>query len=178
MKRMFGLLAILASVLLSACASVGPATKISVTMPDGESATIVAHSQSVPDWLLKRDSLALNYVVKGEVSEKQLAAVAETERACRIYTDTVRPSNLVAVLSHGVLYAIAGYIGVGIGSQAITGTVRSEYAEYGAWASGAAGLANGVVTLGGQTYTFENCGREVLGLFPGYNVRVLHKSPY
>ncbi|MFA5996204.1 MAG: hypothetical protein WC790_00560 [Candidatus Paceibacterota bacterium] len=166
------------TVLLGACAGPGPRVNISVTMPDGERATIVAHQQAVPDWMLDRGKLALNYIVKGEVGAKQLAAVAETERACRIYTDTVRPSNLVGVVSSGVLYAAAGFIGVGIGSQAFTGAVQSEYATYGAWASGVSGTANGVVTLGGQTYTFENCGREVLGLFPGYEVRVLNKSPY
>lgn len=178
MKNALSLAAILASVFLGACASPGPTTKILVSMPDGEKATIVAHSQNAPDWMMDRSKLALNYMVKGEVGAKQLAAVAESERACRIYTDTVRPSNLVAVASSGVLYAAAGFIGIGIGSGALTGAVQSEYAAYGAWASGVAGAANGVITLGGQTYTFENCGREVLALFPQYEVRVLQKSPY
>ncbi len=179
MKNAISWTAILASaVILGACASPGAVTKIPVNMPNGEKATIVAHSQSAPDWLMDRSKLALNYMVKGEVSKEQLAAVAEGERACRIYTDTVRPSNLVAVASSGVLYAAAGFIGVGIGSQALTGAVQSEYAMYGAWASGVAGAANGMMTMGGQTYTFENCGREVLALFPQYEVRVLQKSPY
>ena len=172
------LAAILVSLTLGACASVGPARGISVTMPDGEKATIVAHNQSVPDWMLNRNKLALNYIVKGNVGDEQLAAVAATEKACRIYTKTVRPSNLVAVMSSGVLYAAAGYIGVGVGSKAFVGTVPHQYARYGAWATGIAGTANGIITLGGQTYTFENCGREILGLFPGYKVQVIQKSPY
>ena len=170
--------AILASViLLGACATQGERKEILVTVGK-EKATIVAHEQSVPDWMLDRDTLALNYVVRGAVSEKQLKAVAEIERACRIYTDTVRPSNLVAVLSHGALYATAGYVGLGVGSRVFTGAVQSQYAEYGFWATGIVGTANGIITLGGQTYTFENCGREVLALFPGYEkVRILGKSP-
>jgi len=178
MKTNLKWIAILASIVLTACAGPGAKTNILVTMPNGEKATIIAHKQSVPDWMLDRDKLAFNYMVKSEISEKQLAAVAEAERACRIYTNTVRPSNLVGVVSSGVLYAAAGFVGVGIGSQALTGAVQSQYATYGAWASGVSGAANGTVTLGGQTYTFENCGREVLALFPGYEVRVLQKSPY
>lgn len=174
-------LAVLASLLLSACATQGPPKYIGVTMPDGEKATIVAHNQSVPDYMLSRDSMKLNYIVKGGVSEKQLAAVAETERACRIYTETVRPHSLVAVLSSGVIYSIAGAAGLYFGSAAFAGAthaLQKEYAEYGAWASGTGGTANGLISLGGQTYTFESCGREIFTLFPGYNVRVLNKSPY
>ncbi|MBU6388752.1 hypothetical protein KGQ72_02685 [Patescibacteria group bacterium] len=172
------LAAILVSLMLGACAGVGPATKIGVTMPDGEKATIVAHNQSVPDWMLAKDKLALNYIVKSDVSAKQLAAVAEAERACRIYTGTVRPNNLVTVISNGAIYAIAGGIGVGLGAKAFPGAVYREYQRYGAAAGLFAGAANGMVTLGGQTYTFENCGREVLALFPGYDVKILQKSPY
>lgn len=170
-------IAILA-ILAGGCVGPGKVVRIPVTMPDGERATIVAHDQQVPDWMLDMDKLAINYVVKGDVDKKQLAAVAETEKACRLYTGIVRPNNLVAVLSGGVLYAAAGAFGVGIGSMAIPGTVAGQYAQYGAAALGTAGTANGIIVLGGQTYTFENCGREVLYLFPGYKVRVLQKSPY
>ncbi|MFZ3043792.1 MAG: hypothetical protein WA058_01650 [Minisyncoccia bacterium] len=182
MKNVLCSIAILASVLLTACAGPGPRKEIPLTMPGGEKATIVAHNQMAPDWMLDRNKMALNYVVKGNINEKQLAAIAETERACRIYTDTVRPSNLVAVLSGGALYALAGYIGVGLGSRALAGAVQSQYAKYGAWASGVAGAANGVITLGGQTYTFDNCAMNVVGvfpeIFPGSKVRILTKSPY
>lgn len=151
---------------------------IPLTMPGGETATIVAHNQRVPDWMLRRKNLVLNFIVKGNVSQEQLAAVAETERACRIYTKVVRPNDLVAVLSSGVLYAAAGFGGVGAGSQMFSGASFIEYGGYGAAADGVAGLANGVISLGGKTYTFENCGREVLALFPGYGVHVIQKSPY
>lgn len=177
MKTFIGRIAILATVILiSACAGPGARTEIPVSMPDGEKMTIVAHKQTVPDWMLDRDNLALNYVIMGEMSAKQLAAVAEAERACRLYAGTVRPSNLVNVMSQGALYALAGYVGVGIGSQAFAGAIKGQYAKYGAWATGTAGLANGAVTIAGQTYTFENCGREILPSH--YGVRVLQKSPY
>jgi len=166
------------TVFLDACAGPGALTRIPVTMPEGQRATIVAHNQSVPDWMLSKKKLALNYMVRGDVSPVQLAAVAESERACRIYTDTVRPDNLVAVFSSGVLYAGAGYLGVGLGSHSFSGVVHAQYARYGAWATGVAGAAGGVVALGGQTYTFENCGREIFDLFPEEEIRVLQKSPY
>lgn len=180
MKNRLSLIAILASIFLTACAGPGERMQIPVTMPgtNGGKATIVAHNQQVPDWWLDQGQLALNFMVKGDVDNDKLLAVAEAERACRIYTGTVRPSNLVAVLSGGALYALAGGIGVGFGSQAFPGAVQSQYQYYGAMASGTGGTANGVISLGGQTYTFENCGRELFDLFRGYEVRVLHKSPY
>ncbi len=172
------LLAAIAAILLAACAGPGDVVRIPVTMPGGEKATIVAHNQQAPDWLLDRDHLAMNYIVKGEVSDKQLTAVAEAERACRIYTKTARPHNLVAVLSNGALYFAAGYAGMGWASHAFRGVDSNQYALYGGRATGTAGIANGIITLGGQTYTFENCGREIMDLFPVYTVRVLNKSPY
>ncbi len=178
MTRKLYMLAIMAMLTFTACIGPGPREEVRLKMPDGETATIFAHNQQVPDWMLDREKMAINFVLKGSVSKKQLAAVAETERACRLYTGVVRPNNLVAVLSSGVLYAAAGALGGGLGSMAITGAVASEYAQYSASALGSAGLANGIITLGGQTYTFENCSREVLGLFPNYKVRVLQKSPY
>ncbi|MCX6786472.1 MAG: hypothetical protein NTU85_01475 [Candidatus Kaiserbacteria bacterium] len=172
-----GFAMLVVAMMLGGCGA-GQLVKIPLTMPDGEKATLVAHNQTAPDWMIRSGAMKLNFVVRGDVSEKQLLAVARVEDACRIYTKTVRPNALVAVLSSGVLYAAAGYLGVGFGSQAFAGAVFSEYAKYGAMATGAAGLANGVISLGGKTYTFENCGSQVLGLFPGYDVRVLQKSPY
>ena len=180
MKKMLVGLALVASTgFLTGCASVGEQVRIPVTMPNGERATIVAHNQSVPDWMLSRDSLRLNYIVPGEVTKEQIAAVAEAERACRLYTDTVRPSNLVAVLANGILYGLAGGLGVGIGSQAFNFARFNEYFQYGGTASGFGGAANGIISLGGQTYTFEDCGGNVLSTMRGYKeIRTLRKSPY
>lgn len=177
-RKVYQGLATVAVLVLTACAGPGARVEIPIEMPGGQKATIVAHNQQFPDWMLNRNELAMNYIVKGSVTEKQLAAVARAEESCRIYTNVVRPNNLVAVLSSGVLYAAAGFIGVGLGSQAFTNARFNEYAQYGGAASGVAGAANGTISLGGQTYTFENCGREVMSLFPGYEVRVLNKSPY
>lgn len=165
---------------LTGCTGPGEAVRIPLTMPDGERATIVAHKQKWPDWMLSVSGLALNYIVMGDVTAKQLAAVAETERACRIYTGTVTPSNLVTVVSDGVIYGTVGFLGIGAGSQALGAGVKFlDYGQYGAAATGLGGAANGIITLGSKTYTFENCGVEVLNdLFRGYKVRVLQKSPY
>ena len=176
-KLLFGL-AIVAMFVMSGCATQGDAVKIPLTMPGGEKATIVAHNQSTPDWMLDRDTLKVNYLVKGDVTAKQLAAVAETERACRIYTGVVRPNELVAVLLNGILYGVVTAPFGGLGSQAFAGAKFGEYAKYVGVVSAGGGIANGVIQSGGKTYTFENCGREVLGLFPGYEVKVLQKSPY
>lgn len=175
---LYRLVILAAALMLGACASQGGIRKIPLQMPDGERATIVAHNQSVPDWMLARDTLSLNFIVKGSVSSQQLEAVAAAEKACRLYTGVVRPNDVVSVLSSGALYAVAGYVGGGVGSQAFPGAVFSQYARYSGYATGLGGLANGIVSLGGQTYTFEECGREVFGLFPGYQVRILMKSPY
>ncbi len=183
--RTLSLIAILASVasviLLDGCATQGDLVKIPITMPNGEKGTIGAYNQRVPDYWLDRDKLKANFLVKGDILPKQLAAVSEAERACRIYTKTVRPSNLVAVASSGGIYLLAGATGLYWGTAAFTGATqvyRNQSAEYGGWASGTGGAANGLITLGGQTYTFENCTREVLALFPGYEVKILQKSPY
>lgn len=81
-----------AVITLGACASVGPAIKIAVSLPGGEQEVIVAHKQSVPDILLASDKLKLNYIVPGNtVWEKQIDAVNEAERACRLYAGVVSP---------------------------------------------------------------------------------------
>ena len=165
--------------LTTGCFGPGLVARTPLVMPDGEKATIIGHNQIVPDWMLADTDRALNYVVKGDVSEKQLAAVAAVEDACRMYVDDVHPSNLVAVGTSAVLYALSGFLGVGAGSQALPGSTSFLlYGGYGAAATGLAGVANGVITLGGKTYTFQNCGREVLDLFPQYKIRVLQKSPW
>lgn len=180
MNAKIGLFAILASLLLGGC-SFGPgvAKAIAITDEDGNPGTLVAHNQIVPDYMVSTDKLALNYMVHGEVTQKQLDAVAETERACRIYTKTVRPNALVAVITSGAIYAIAGYAGVGIGSKAFGSVTSRQYARYGGWAGLTGGLANGAISLAGKTYTFENCGeRAIATFFPSSEVTITQKSPY
>lgn len=174
-----GFAILLMAMIAFGCAGPGTLTKIPVDMPKGEKATIIAHNQQVPDWMLAKDKLALNYIINGkEASDEQLKAVAATEKSCRIYTDTVRPNDLVAVGLETALYFAVGFTGIGLGSQAFIGANSLAYGAYGGAATGLAGTANGIVKLGGKTYTFENCGQTILGMFPGYEVRVLQKSPY
>lgn len=178
LQKLFQGLAVLAALVLAGCASTGGGrTEIVGSVGSNKTYTIVAHNKSLPDWMSPSDQL--NYVVKGKgVSAEQLRAVSDVERSCRLYTDAVHPSKLVAVLSSTAIYALAGYVGVGSGAHAaFKGASFSEYGKYGGAATGLSGAANGTITLGGRTYTFENCGREVFGLFPETGVRVLNKSP-
>ena len=172
------MLALLVLLLVMGCAGAGTRVEAPITYPRGEKLTVVAHNQIAPDWFLSKDKLAINYIVSGSVTPEQLDAVAKTEDACRIYTKTVRPHDLVIVLSSGVLYGLAGYVGVGFGSQAFPGADFGEYAKYGGAASGASGLANGVISLGGKTYTFENCSHTALSKVSQYGISVIQKSPY
>ncbi len=166
--------AVLAAIFHTACVGPGAVTTIPVTI-EGKRATIIAHNQWAPDSWIDRDQMALNYVVLGHINEKQILAVAETERACRIYTGVVHPGNLVAVVSDGILYATYGFLGFGIASQVIAGAKAVEGAIGGAAITGSAGAARSTVSLGNRIYTFENCGREVIALFPEYGVRIIQK---
>lgn len=164
--------------LATACGP-GNLRPIEVTMPRGEQATIVAHDQIAPDWMLSGRKIALNFIVRGKVTNEQLEAVAEAERACRIYTKVVRPSKAVSIGISTGLYAATTAAGLALGVQAFSGAVATvEYLGYGAGAGGGGGLANGFFTLGGQTYTFEECGRELMDMFGHYGVRVIMKAPY
>jgi len=177
MKRnvaVHGLAILLVAVVVGGCGA-GKMIQIPATYPDGERLTIVAHNQIVPDWMVAKSKLALNFIVKGDVSEKQLAAVATTEGACRIYTKTVRPHDLVAVASYGVLFFGAGFAGGGIGSQVFPGVNSLSYGTYVGTVGGATGAASGTISLGGKMYTFENCGANALNAVSSYGVRVLTK---
>ncbi len=178
MERKYEILILAMLAGLGGCATQGPLERMSETFPRGEVITLMVHDQRVPNWMLDTGKLQLDYFIRGdEVSLEQLAAVAKAEGLCRFRTDKAHPNDLVAVLSSGVLYAVAGFAGVGLGSMAFAGTKFLEYATYGAGATGFAGAANGIISLGGKVYTFENCGRDILASLPGYEVRVLNRSP-
>lgn len=180
MEMQFFKLTVLATLaVLGGCATQGPPEMMSETFPRGEVITLVAHNQSVPSYLLDREKLKLNYFIRGsEVNEEQLLAIAKTEKMCRFHTRKAQPSNLVAVLSSGILYAIAGFAGVGSGSQVFDGAKFLEYGPYGAAATGMAGVASGTIALAGNVYTFENCGKDILADLSSYGVRVLNRNPY
>lgn len=176
-------IAILASIIvLSACAGPGARTEIPFTLPSGKTGTLVVNDRQVPSWMIADSERALNYMYTGELSKDKLAAIAVAEKTCRIYTGKAHTSNLVAVASGAGLYALAGYAGLFIGSGFLTGITskqQAEYGGYGASASGFGGAANGIITLGGKNYTFQNCSEVVLSADPAYrDVKIMRDSPY
>lgn len=175
-----GFAAILIMALLTtACASQGERVLISVSMPDGEKATIVAHNQVFPNWMIDKDTYKLNYIILGKApSDKQFAAIDEAERACREYTGVVHPLDSITVATDAIIFGAAGAAGGGIGSLAFPFAKAAQYAMYAGASGGFFGGAYGALTLGGKVYTFENCGREVMGRFPAYKVQVLLRTPY
>lgn len=180
MSKGFGGISILVLMLLtSACASQGNRMLIPISMPGGEKATIVAHNQVYPNWLIDKDTYKLNYLIVGqEPSNKQFAAIDEAERACRKYTGAVHPLDSVVVGTDALIYGAAGAAGGALGSLAFSFAKEIQYAIYAGASGGSFGGAYGLLTLGGKIYTFENCGREVMGSFPTYGVRVLQRAPY
>ena len=176
---MFSTVVLVAVFLSTACASQGERRLILFTMPDGEKATIVAHNQVVPNWMIDSDTYALNYMIAGGApTEKQFAAVEKAELACREYARVVHPHDSMTVLVDAVIFGAAGAAGGGIGAIAFPGAIIGQYAMYAAASGGFFGAGYGALTLGGKVYTFENCGREIMSRFPNYKVQVLLKSPY
>jgi hypothetical protein len=179
MGKKFGAAILIMTFLTSACAAQGERRLIPLTMPGGEKATIVAHNQLVPNWMIDPDTYGLNYIIAGkEPSEKQFASVDEAERACREYTRVVHPHDSITVLVDAIIFGASGVAGGGIGSLAFPAAKMAQYAMYAGASGGFFGAGYGLLTLGGKVYTFENCGREVMNRFPAYKVQVLLKNPY
>lgn len=167
----------LAVLALGACAGPGAMTEVHLTL-DGRHATYVLHDQKVPNWAVSRKKLAINYIVRGRVvTAKQRAAVSKVEVTCRSVTKIVRPNPSVDVFLNALPYAGAGGAGVGEGSQAFPGAIFWQYAKYGFVAGLFAGAANGIVQLGGETYTFDNCAAETFRVFPSLGIHALTGSP-
>lgn len=179
MRKMPCVIVLVVALFTAACASQGKRVEMPFTMPDGEKATIVAHNQLVPNWMIDSDTYGLNYIMSGgkEQTEKQYAAVNETERVCREFTTVVHPHDAVTVLVATLMFGGAGAAGGGIGALAFPGAIIGHYAMYSAASGGLFGGAWGALTLGSKIYTFENCGREVMSRYPRYGIQVLLKSP-
>ncbi|MCX6787873.1 MAG: hypothetical protein NT108_01760 [Candidatus Kaiserbacteria bacterium] len=179
MDRTFGLIVLVTAFLTTGCASQGERKLISITMPDREEATIVAHNQIFPNWTIDQDTYKLNYIIAGKApSNKQFAAVEEAERVCREYTKVVHPNDLMTVGVDAIMFGAAGAAGGAVGSLAFSFAKASEYAMYAGASGGFFGGAYGALTLGGKVYTFESCGREVMARFSAYRVQVLMRTPY
>ncbi|KKW43560.1 MAG: hypothetical protein UY97_C0003G0065 [Parcubacteria group bacterium GW2011_GWB1_57_6] len=174
MRKKLKVIAILATgMLLGACAGPGKVIRVPFNI-NGQNGTMVVHDQQVPNWMLDGDALAMNFFVKGEVTQNQLAAIAEGERVCRIYADATHPSNLVAVVSDGALYGVLGYIGAGIGAHAFPRAIPDEYAEYVGTVAAASGVGTGIRSIGSKKYSFENCSQNMMANFMS-SVRVLRQ---
>lgn len=168
----------------SACASGPEKTElIKLTMPNKEDATIVTFNKKVPNWVdwLFSDGRHqhLSFVVPGEVTPVQIDAVGRIETACRKYVTIAHPSDGVDVAFKVLDFALTGGLGSALGSYAFPYASASQYFKYGMASGGSFGAGYAFITLGGKTYTLQNCGREIASLFPGYNIkRVLQESPY
>lgn len=187
MDRKFSVAILMAVALMATtgCISQGKRELLPFTMPPyedgkpGPAGTIVAHNQVFPNWMIDSDTYKLNYIIYGKnPSDTQLAAVEKVEEVCRNYTHVVHPSDLMTVGVDAIMFGGAGAAGGAVGSLAFTFAKASEYAMYAGASGGFFGGAYGALTLGGKVYTFENCGREILGRFPGYKVQVLLRTPY
>lgn len=176
--RMIWAVIVTALLAVTTACSHGERRFIEVKMPDGERATIVAHNRQVPIWLDPTNQ-ELNFLVKGGTPTRtQLDAVLAATKACRQFTETVHPDRWVDLFAAMGIFGAAGAAGGGIGSLAFPAADAWLYAAYGGASGGLFGGAWKAITLSGNTYTFENCGREVMSLFPNYGVRVLMQSPY
>lgn len=178
MKRIW--VAAFAALVLAGCFSAGPRTFRPFTMPDGERGTVVGYDQKVPEWMVADSERKMGYVVKSSiVTPRQEAAMNVAEEVCRLYVGDVHPSNVVAVGTEAVGYALLTAAGVAAGSQALSGSVSAlEYFQYGAGAGGGPGLFNALIKLGGKSYTLHACGAGVFDTFPRYGIRVVPKSPW
>lgn len=166
-------------ILVSGCAGPGEMVKIPVTTSEG-TATIVAHNQKVPSWLLATDQLEFNYVYKGDLDATALSDVGNVQGACRIYTKTVRPNELVAVVLNGVVYGGIGFPFGGLASMASKGADFVQYGQYNGTSYTGGGVANAVIQMGGKVYTFQSCGQQVFALFNKYkdSLRIIQDAPY
>ena len=179
MKKLHVLFAILAicALLFTGNANAGGLTEKSVTMPDGRSATIIAHEQILPNWMIPISSLHMNCLVVGDVTKEKLAMISKVEDMSRNYTKSVTPNAFVSVSTNTLLYTAVGYIGVGLGSMAFPTVIPRQYAWYGAAATGFVGLANSLISLGYKNYTFEIFGQQFFAQNQGFGITVLIKSP-
>ncbi len=178
--------AALAAVLLSGC-FFGPGgvrirSELMPVMPgmvpgEDQRLTIRDHNLLVPRWMQADSKRALDVMVRGAISPIQEREVAEDE--CRLYVGDAHPDNIVAVGTNGVLGAIAGLVGVGGGSQALSGHPDFvEFGLYGLAADGAGYIANALITIGGKQYTMNSCGEKAFKLFPEYGIETLGGSPW
>lgn len=173
-----GLATVTVCVGIIGCAGPGELMQIPVNMGSGHTATIYAHNQQVPSWLLATDTLTLNYIVKGNQTQEQLLAVAGAEKACRLYTKTSRPNELVAVIANTAVYAGMELPFAMYGATLFKGAKVLQYGGDAAAEEAGGGSGNGIIQMGGKVYTFQNCGHELFELFKIPDIQILQTSTY
>lgn len=180
---------VLATTLIAfGCASPGPAMDIPYHLPAVTTAVgkvipategiIHTHNNKWPAWMTATDKMAIDYITTGSSAKNAPKAVAEAERACRIYTTTVSPNPLVAVLMNGAVYAASEFPFAMLGASAFKGAKLLQYGQYGASASAGGGVGNGIIQLGGRNFTFQNCARGIFEAAPQFRLVILTPNPY
>lgn len=164
--------------LISGCISQGEYQKVSLTMPDGEKATLGTSNNQLPTWAYGVDGYLVPFIVRGDVTPKQLDALGRVGKACREYTSLRHPLDVVTLGTDAIIFGGFGALGGYLGSLAFPYAIGGQYAKYGAATGGAFGAGWGLTTLGGKNYTFQSCAREAFDLFPRYGVRVPISSTY
>lgn len=163
---------------LSGCVGPGAEVRVTRTLPDGDKLTMVDHGQSVPTYLTSPKKAKFDYMVDGDLTERQTAAVAIIEDLCHGHTTRVTPNPFVSVGLSTLLYTGTGWIGGGLAAKAFPGADSSQYGRYNGTATGFGGLANGIISLGGWRYTFDTCGTSAFSLKEQYGIRVMQRSPW
>ncbi len=147
-------------------------------MPDGERATLGTSNNWLPTWAYRTGGYRLNFLVRGDLTPKQLEALNRVATACQEYTKIKHPLDVVTLGTDAAIFGGFGALGGYLGSLAFPYAISGQYAKYGAATGGAFGAGWGLTTLAGKNYTFQSCGREVFDLFPKYGVKVPISSTY
>ena len=144
--------------------------------------TIHTYNRQVPAYLLATDKLALSYITNCNSATNASAAVDQANVGCRLYTKANRPSDLVAVIVGTTVYAMSEFPFALGGASLFNHAKILQYGGNAASEEGGGGFGNGIVSLGGKVYTFDNCGK---GVFESatragndFNIVILEESTY
>ncbi|MSU74553.1 hypothetical protein EXS57_02105 [Candidatus Kaiserbacteria bacterium] len=175
-KMILGRIAILAMmVLLGACASPGKLESIPFTGEGGQKWNYLISDQWGPDFIQDEKKRTVNVLVKGEVTQAQLDAIATTQGVCRI-AESKRPGKWVAAISNGVLYLATGTLGAGFAIRALMPGVRvAQNVQYVSQVGAVSGATGGFInTATGESYLFYLCNHNLIAAaFPTAKITVM-----
>lgn len=149
-----------------------------VTEPKIRHLVIHAHNRIWPAYLQATDKLVLDYITDQYSALNAADAVAIVEKQCRIYTKDTRPNDLVAVLIGTTVYGASEFPFMVAGSSVFRGAKVLQYGAYGSASEAGGGFGNGIISLGGKLYTFQNCGRGIFERAKDFGIVILDQSPY